>query len=107
MSPALQRHLPVVGLVILLGPVAANEPAKPAAADVERLIKQLGSSQFREREDATKALDALGVRAWEALQKAAAGADDAEVRRRANRLLQTIAARERARLLEDIARWGG
>src|SRR5436190_16282844 len=107
MSPYLHGLLPVVVLVLLLGPAAGGEPEKPTAVDIERLVKQLGSSQFREREDATQALDALGVRAFEALQKAATGSDDAEVRRRANRLLLAIAARERTRLLDDIARWGG
>src|SRR5438445_13579409 len=48
------------------------------AAAIANLVKQLGSSDFRERESATKALAAIGLPALEALRKAAKD-DDAGV----------------------------
>jgi hypothetical protein len=66
---------------------AANEPK-----DIERLIRQLGSDQFAEREAATQALDKVGAPALPALRSAIAGGD-AEVRRRAERLMQNIEQR--------------
>ena len=52
------------------------------AAQIDRLVQQLGSLSFREREAASKALRAIGKAAWPALLKANANTRDAEVRRR-------------------------
>src|SRR5262245_51626954 len=78
----------------------AIAPPSPAAAPprgltdkvadarrVSRLIEQLGSEQFAEREKASQALDALGEPAMAALTQAAAESADAEVRQRARRLI--------------------
>src|SRR4051812_26289662 len=70
---------------------AASE-AKPPAADVPRLIDQLGSRRYAEREQGAQALDALGAPALAELQKAAAS-PDAEVRRRAAALVLRIERR--------------
>src|SRR5262245_37467284 len=60
---------------------------------VTALIKQLGDGDFARREAATRALDALGEPALAALRAAAAGSDDAEIRRRAQRLIAAITAK--------------
>jgi hypothetical protein len=60
-----------------------------SARDLDRLIEQLGSSKFRQRERASQALQTIGARAVPALRKAAEAAD-AEVRRRAQLLLAAL-----------------
>ena len=80
-SRYLLAALLVVGLA--LGgslPRAAEEV--PSKEKIDKLIGQMGSGSFKEREDASKELAAIGVPALEALRKAAKG-DDAEVRKRA------------------------
>src|SRR5262245_15206289 len=62
---------------------------------VARLIRQLGDSEFTKREQASKELDAIGAPALPALRQAASG-EDAEVRRRAERLIASITGRVRA-----------
>jgi hypothetical protein len=89
--------------------LVAGAPAEPPA-EVERLIGQLGSAQFAEREAASRALEATGEPAVEALRKAVQSSD-AEVRRRAEELLRCIegrAARQgRAHALDIIRQRGG
>ena len=51
-----------------------KEPAKPDP-EVEKLVKQLGSPQFAEREDAEKKLKALGVKAKAAVKAGMADPD--------------------------------
>ncbi len=58
-------------------------------AAIAKLVRQLGSSDSREREEATKAMAAIGLPALEALRKAAKD-DDAEVAQRASRLIDDI-----------------
>jgi hypothetical protein len=81
----------------LLVPIAA------AATDPEpipALVGQLGSLKYSEREAACRSLDALGAAALPALREART-ADDLEVRRRAEVLVQRIERRlEAERLLE-------
>jgi hypothetical protein len=72
--------------------VSAKDPA-PATTEVPRLIQQLGSKRFKEREAATKALDNVGEQALEPLRKAAKDDADAEVRRRAGALVERLARR--------------
>ncbi len=62
----------------------------PDGKDIERLVKQLGSDEFKEREAASSALNKVGKPALNALQKAAKGSDDLEVRSRAARLILAI-----------------
>ncbi len=83
--------------VLFLG-LAISVNAEPAPS-IDRLIAQLGSSEFADREKAMESLAAIGGRALEALRKAAAS-DDLEIRRRAEELIRRIERREEsARLL--------
>src|SRR5215471_19700499 len=86
--PACVLGLALAGL--MLSPVAAEE--KPDAAKIDKLIEQLGSDSFKEREEATKALDALGEPALEKLEQALKS-PDAEVRKRATMLVARIGPR--------------
>lgn len=69
-----------------------------ADADVSRLIGRLGSPEFAEREAATRRLEDAGEGVLEPLRKAAADSDDAEIRRRARRLIERLANRDYQRL---------
>jgi len=62
---------------------------EPDAAHIANLVKQLGSTNFTEREAATKALEEIGFPALDALRGATKG-DDAEVAQRATRLVEII-----------------
>jgi hypothetical protein len=90
-------------LAVGLLAMAPSLPARQAATDkdrVARLVAQLGSRRFTEREDATRALDAVGAAALPALRTALRG-PDAEVRRRAAELIGRIELRlESERLLK-------
>lgn len=92
-----------VGLVSAMGlGLQSGYSATPAAngeTELSRLIGQLGSQRFQEREESTKALDDLGPAALEALQKATRN-EDAEIRRRAATLVRRIEKRlDTARIL--------
>jgi formylglycine-generating enzyme required for sulfatase activity len=73
----------------LVGLSRGDEESGPTDP-VNSLIKQLGSSAFVIRQDASKKLVALGDKAIPALRQAAARSDDPEVRRRAAALMMTI-----------------
>ncbi len=63
-----------------IGGQAAETAAPPKTpAEIERLIKQLGSDKFDQREAASKALEAMGDSAWEALHAAVGRNNDPEV----------------------------
>jgi len=79
----------VIG-TLTFGLVCAADPA-----EIESLVKQLASDKFKEREAAAKALDAIGAPAVEALRKASLS-DDADVRRKAEALLNRIESRLQA-----------
>jgi WD40 repeat protein len=68
--------------------MSISREANPA--DIDRLIRQLGSPKFRERENATKTLKAIGEPALQALREAATNSDDAEICRRAASLVSLI-----------------
>ena len=76
--------LAVIGLGLSL--VCADQtkpaPAKADSAAVAKLVAQLGSDRFEDREAACEALDALGPIALKALHSALANGD-LETRRRA------------------------
>jgi len=82
------------------GGVASRMPAAPGplnqakVAEIARLVVQLGSESFTEREAASKALDDFGEAALDALQQAAATSPDPEVQRRAGQLISAIGQRE-------------
>lgn len=86
---------------LLIVTIALSGLPRAAAADpIFHLVAQMGSQKYAEREAATRALDELGVTALPALRKALQ-ADDLEVRRRAEALVQRIERRlEVERLLE-------
>jgi uncharacterized protein (TIGR03067 family) len=65
----------------------------PDAERIVQLIRQLGDDNFRKREAASKQLTAIGEPALPALKKAAASDADAEIRRRARGIVQTITSR--------------
>jgi WD40 repeat protein len=79
-----------LGLCLLVAGAGTAEP--PPAAEVARLVRQLGSESFAEREEAGRRLDALGEGALPALRKAL-DADDAEIRRHAVELVRVIERR--------------
>jgi hypothetical protein len=71
-------------------PSVTGQPATPER--VAKLIQQLGSTDFDEREAATRALDTLGAPAMEALREATQSSD-LEVRRQAQDLGERIQRR--------------
>jgi WD40 repeat protein len=64
--------------------------ADPDAREIQRLIEQLGSAKFHEREAASERLEAIGGPAWYPLHKAATTSPDPEIRRRAESLAKAI-----------------
>lgn len=76
------------GLALMLSLPSPAEEA-PNKEQIDKLIDQLGSGVFAEREKASKELAAIGVPVLEALRKAAKS-DDAEVRKRAEELIPKI-----------------
>lgn len=72
------------------------------AERVARLIQQLGDDSFAKREAASKELEAIGDPALEALRKAVAAAEDAEIRQRAARVIRAIAERATKKELEKL-----
>ncbi len=71
--------------------VAAVLICLPAQDDIEKLVKQLGASNFEEQGKAANALEKLGTKALPALEKAMKG-DDAQVRDWASRIAARIEA---------------
>jgi hypothetical protein len=82
----------VFAIFLLVGASLALPAAAPPSAPVKRLIRQLGSDSFDEREAASEALERIGAPALPELRKAA-GNRDLEVRRRSARLVRAIQAR--------------
>lgn len=80
-------HRPLSLVLVLSSPAPALP--RPSSVEVARLINQLGSQTFSEREEASNRLESLTLRALPALQKAK-NSEDAEVRRRANRLIGLV-----------------
>jgi hypothetical protein len=81
-----------LGLALSLAAGLATLSAAPApgtADRIARLVEQLGSPKYDEREKASADLEAIGEPALEALRKAAR-MDDAEVKRRAAELVGRI-----------------
>lgn len=92
-----------------LAPLAAawaTAAGPPPTGETQRLIGQLSSESFREREAAARALAGLGEDALPALRRAEAG-PDAEVRRAAKRTRETIEARLRADAPAVFRKLGG
>jgi tetratricopeptide (TPR) repeat protein len=81
-----------------------KKPSTDAPSDeaISKLIQQLGSAEFAEREAATKRLQSIGEAALPALREAAKDNDNPEIQRRAQRLIERIAPTPD--LLEEILR---
>ncbi|HEV3443197.1 MAG TPA: sigma-70 family RNA polymerase sigma factor [Gemmataceae bacterium] len=73
-------------------PVATNTSAvaTPNSVKIDRLIQQLGSNRFAEREQATRTLEKIGEPALEALRKAAQAAEDREIKQRSGELVRHL-----------------
>jgi hypothetical protein len=82
----------IVIFILALGLATLPAPAADDAALLDRLIAQLGSPKYAEREQAGQELDAIGPPALDALRRACRS-DDAEVRRRAGALVRRIEKR--------------
>ena len=90
-----KRYLPLFFAVTLLVTCLARgddtkHAAQPGSAMFDRLVKQLGSDDFLEREAASTALKQFGPSALEALRKAAASSGDAEVRARLEKIIKAL-----------------
>jgi len=90
-----------MGILVWIVSTSSGEEAKPDPrknGDVALLIKQLGSDQFSQREEAGRSLELLGSSALPCLRKAAQD-NDLEIGRRANAIIHRIERRvENARL---------
>jgi hypothetical protein len=84
----------------MAAPAEETKPAnKVEPTEIDRLVEQLGSDQYSEREEATLALNKMGTVALGRLRKATRNSDP-EVSRRASELVRQIERRdELARLL--------
>jgi hypothetical protein len=73
-------------------PVATNTSAvaTPNSVKIDRLIQQLGSNRFAEREQATRTLEKIGEPALEALRKAAQSAEDHDIKQRSGELVRNL-----------------
>jgi WD40 repeat protein len=80
-------------LLLLVPPFFPVGAVEPDDKEIARLVKQLGSFDYRTREVARKELEAIGEPARAALRKVAASNVDLEAKRRASALIQTLNAR--------------
>jgi hypothetical protein len=88
--------------------LATDDGQDPTADRIARLIRQLGHEDSALREAASRELDAIGAPALDTLRKAAESDSDAEIRRRAQHIVQTITLRMRAAAArKELARWEG
>src|SRR5438128_3756435 len=62
----------------------------PDPGVINKLIQQMGNPDFAERQAATKRLEGIGKPALPALREAAKNSEDAEIRRRAQRLVERL-----------------
>jgi hypothetical protein len=101
----MRRPFPVVVVAALLAltfPGILHSQTAGDAEQVSRLIAQLGSPRFTEREEAGRSLDGLGPVALEALRRAVDDRDP-EIARRAAGLIRKIEKRqESARMLAPL-----
>ncbi len=99
MLPPRKGRWLLLAVLVAACPARAEPPSAPpksadnkpvSQADVELLVRRLGSDSFADREEAMKELRHLGKPALGALRRAAAGSTDPEVRRRAAVLLDQL-----------------
>jgi len=88
------RTFAAVGCVLLGASLALSAERLPMPAvvqePVEKLIEQLGSKDYKAREAASKALEARGEAALDAMRKAAAVTNNPEVRRRLDVIITNL-----------------
>ena len=84
------RHRSALFPAVILLLLGAIPVARADDKDIDRLVKQLGSGKFKEREAASIALLKVGKPAVKALQTAAKDSGDAEIRSRAATLILDI-----------------
>ena len=78
------RHALILLLAVGLAPLTLADDSR-----IAKLVTQLGSASFTEREEANRALEAIGLPALEALKKAAQSSD-IETRQRAEALVERL-----------------
>jgi hypothetical protein len=99
-------YLAVAWTLLSAHPAAVQSPSKlPDAKTIAALIAQLGSENFQERQAATRSLEAIGRPALAALREAVDKNANAEVTRRAKRLIEKI-DNGLEQLLEDYKSYG-
>jgi hypothetical protein len=81
-----------LGICLTYAEEAKPAPTKPDPAQLARLVAQLGSDRYEEREAASEALDALGATALDSL-RIALKSPSPETRKRAGDLVQRIEKR--------------
>jgi HEAT repeat protein len=80
----------VIAVAAVTATVLADEPKSGTSEnEIKRLIDQLGSERFKDREQATRQLSQLGKAALPGL-KEATKSPDVEVSRRAQQLIEEI-----------------
>ena len=87
MTAWLQHWFTLAAWLLLLASAVAVDPDD---RKTERLIRQLSSHKFKEREEATKELNRIGKPCLRALRQAATDSIDPEVRSRATALIHAI-----------------
>src|SRR5438045_3337217 len=111
-----KRMAVLAALLLFIAPAWARgdnaEQERPNAVDdarIARLIKQLGNDKYTEREEAGKALEAIGKPALKTLREARSGSEDAEVRRRAQHLVERIDETdpEQLSVASEVTKLGG
>lgn len=100
----MNRKVTLLGCLVSLlvgGSILLADAGKPVVSQerIEKLIAQLGSAAYAEREQATKELRAIGEAALSALKEAAEKTSDPEIKRRASDLVRVIEAELAAELL--------
>jgi HEAT repeat protein len=91
-------------LILLALGLSALSAAETDVEKIERLIRQLGSNEFEERNAASEELEKIGKPALEALRKALKDTKDAEVHSRAKALVDAISGepKQYAQLIKDL-----
>ena len=80
----------IIAVTAITAAIRADEPQSGASErEIKRLIGQLGSERFNDREAATDQLSKFGKSALPSLREATRS-PDAEVRRRAQQLVEQI-----------------
>jgi hypothetical protein len=87
--PAALLSFVLAGPIVAAPPAAEKKASASAAGALDGIIEQLGDTDFRKRDEATRRLKSEGVKVLPALKKAL-GHPDAEVRRRAYDLIPRI-----------------